>query len=425
VGEPRLFVIAGIVSIMVGTSVLLVACAEQAWAQGSITGAGSSPTASSPSTIPPAGFPAGAPTTSTPPLPRPITPKLVPPPPLLATNAPLAPKTVVTLDMFTPMSGVAVAHVPTGLQPGGRLYLVRTIDGGRRWRVSGSLPSWVTGSQTFQGAMGFISPATGYVSDFNSNHTVLTHDGGHTWLRVRVPGLITGLTLVGHSLWVTTERCSTSPCHTDLLTLGVGRLAPATVEPIPASGSSPRLAADETLLSRPAPAEGLFTEAGEGLLETVDEGRTWSPVDDPCQGRLGVAGLVDPTPERWILYCSVDMGMHQGENQLWVTTDGGDHWSLTAQGTSTASLSTVGDIGGEAFGGLAMSGNGQVLWLLSAVGGLAYSTDGGTHWWHAGLDSEGYFERVVTVGSTTEAWLPVPGIGLYRTLNGETWTRLA
>jgi photosystem II stability/assembly factor-like uncharacterized protein len=401
------------------TSVLLVALAAQAWAQGSPTRAGSNST-----TIPPPGFPSGSPTTSTPPIPRRTTPKPVPPPPLLAMDAPLLPKTVVAMAMFTTTSGVAVAHVPTGYQPGGRLYRVRTIDGGRQWRVSGSLPAWVTGTQTCQGAIGFTSPTTGYVGDFNSNRTVFTRDGGRTWSRVKIAGLITGLTLVGHSLWVTTDRCTTSPCHADLVTLGVGQLTPGTVEPIPASGSSSGLADDETLLNRPVPAEGFFTEAGEGLIETVDAGLTWSPVDDPCQGRLGVAGLVSPTPESWILYCSVDMGMHQGENQVWVTTDDGDHWSLIAEGTSTASGSSIGDIGGEAFGGLAMSGNGQVLWLLSTVGGLSYSIDGGTHWWHAGLDSEGYFERVVTVGSTTEAWLPVPGIGLYRTLNGETWTRL-
>ena len=143
-------------------------------------------------------------------------------------------------------------------------------------------------------------------------------------------------------------------------------------------------------------------------------------MQDPCQG-IGIAGLVSPTPDRWILYCSQDMGMHQGPNQLWVTTDAGRHWVLTAEGGNN--IPAIGNIGGEIAGEFAMSGNGQILWLLGGVGGISYSTDGGTDWHQTQLNTGGYLTPFVTFGAT-EAWFPVPGTGLFRTLDAKTWSRL-
>jgi len=115
--------------------------------------------------------------------------------------------------------------------------------------------------------------------------------------------------------------------------------------------------------------------------------------------------------------------MSQGPNQLWVTTDGGADWVLIAAGGP--GFPSIGTFEIEISGGFSISGNGRVLWLLGMLSGVAYSTDGGTDWKQTQLNTDGSAAaQIVTLGAT-EAWLPEPGIGLYRTLNGVTWTRLA
>lgn len=377
-----------------------------------------------------------APTTSTPPPPRTTIPP--PLPPLLGVNAPILPRTVTTMDMFTPTVGVAIAHVPA-LAPGGRYYLVRTVDGGRKWRVAGSLGARMAPVPTIGGepSMAFVSPTEGYVTLGGYSHrTFFTDDGGRSWSLVMIPGTVNGegplgaLALVGHALWMTTTTCRgvgrRSTCGSDLVTLAVGRLTPATVERIPAPsrvGYSSLDAQTATLLARPDENEGLFTEQYHPtILETVDDGRSWTEVDDPCPD-LGAAGLVSSTPGDWILYCNQDMGMSQGPNQLWVTTDGGADWVLIAAGGP--GFPSIGTFEIEISGGFSISGNGRVLWLLGMLSGVAYSTDGGTDWKQTQLNTDGSAAaQIVTLGAT-EAWLPEPGIGLYRTLNGVTWTRLA
>lgn len=75
-------------------------------------------------------------------------------------------------------------------------------------------------------------------------------------------------------------------------------------------------------------------------------------------------------------------------------------------------------------GDLTMSGNGQDLWMLGAVCCVVESTDGGTEWRPISLQTGGYPADIVTAGPT-EAWLALPGTGLYRTVNGITWSRLS
>ena len=72
---------------------------------------------------------------------------------------------------------------------------------------------------------------------------------------------------------------------------------------------------------------------------------------------------------------------------------------------------------------LTISGNGRVLWLLGAVGGVESSTDGGGDWTGARINTGGYDTALGTAG-LTDAWLPLPGYGLYRTSNGTTWAKL-
>lgn len=401
---------------------------------------GSSSVTATPATLP-GGRATATPTTATSPPPRQLKPAPLPAP--LRVDAPVPPRAVVALTMFSPTSGVAVAHVPPpsfGRAPSrpqtGRSYLVHTLDGGLGWRVTGPLPAALTPTPTSydQLAMAFRSPTEGYVTLAGySDRTFFTLNGGRSWSRVSVTGSVgglgynDGLSLIGDKLWMTSSRCrrvsAESRCSADLITVAVGRLTPTTIRPIPApSTTSFAGEAAAVLLGRPAEDEGLFVEEGSPstILETADAGASWIRVQDPCQS-VGIAGLVSPTPERWILYCSRDMGMHQGSNQLWVTTDAGQHWVLTAEGGYN--IPAIGNVGGEIAGEFAISGNGQILWLLGGVGGISYSTDGGSDWQQTRLNTGGYLASFATVGGS-EAWYPVPGTGLFRTLNGMIWTRL-
>jgi len=352
----------------------------------------------------------------------------------LSAGAALPSRAVVAVDMLSPQVGVGIAHLPASSEHGGRSYLALTADGGSHWQVSGSLPRLMVPSQTYQVAMAFISPDEGYVTLLGANRAVFTDDAGRTWSPVKLPGRPTGLDLVGRSLWVTTDLCParfipTPLCPTDLVTLRAGQLSP-TVLPIPAMGpvlSSPAVRSktfQATLLARIGIAAGIAAEGQEGLpvslLQTRDAGRSWTLLQNPCD-RLDVIGLVHPTAQHWILYCNLDGGMNQGTNQMWDTTDAGRHWHLTAEGSETGAH--IGNIGAGMSGDLTLSGNGRIIWLLGAVGGITESTDGGHHWDSQNIDTGGYDGRIVTVGATG-GWLALPGIGIYRTLNGATWTLL-
>jgi hypothetical protein len=352
----------------------------------------------------------------------------------LPAGAALPAGAVVAMDMLSPQVGVAIAHIPAGTDDGGRSYLAQTADGGSHWQVSGSLPATMTPSQTYQVAMAFTSPRDGYVTLLSSRRTIFTGDRGRTWSAVKLPGQPTGLYLAGTSLWITTDLCTAGSrppplCPTDLARLRVGQLTPAAVVPIPAAGPVLGSAVHSTtfqatLLARIGAAAAIVAEGQEGLpvslLQTQDAGRSWTVLYNPC-GRLDVAGLAHPTAQHWILYCNLSGGMNQGTSQLWTTADAGLEWQLVAEASETGP--PRGNIGAGIAGDLSLSGNGRILWLLGAVGGIADSTDGGQQWQSQNINTGGYDGRIVTAGASG-AWLPLPGVGIYRTLTGATWALL-
>lgn len=285
-------------------------------------------------------------------------------------------------------------------------------------------------------SMEFASVTEGYVNLGGTTDTGFTDNGGRTWSVVKVPSQPTDLSIADGSLWITATHCplnssDTSLCPTELARYAVAARSPSVVSVIPVEG--PVLSesvnanfAQTTLWIRHGE-EGLVTEGStDGLhtsiLGTVDAGHHWTVISDPCT-ELEVAGLVQLSASHFALYCNLDGGMHQGMNQLWTTTDNGQVWALTAQGSEEDPSQDVGNIGDGMMGDLTASGNGSILWTLGDVDGLSYSTKGGSIWGGAPLVTDGYPGQIVTVGAT-EAWLPLPGLGLYRTLNGTQWTQL-
>ena len=114
--------------------------------------------------------------------------------------------------------------------------------------------------------------------------------------------------------------------------------------------------------------------------------------------------------------------MNQRATRLYTTSDQGAIWTLTAEGNIEGP--TLGSIGDGMAGDLTVSGDGRVLWLLGSVEGISSSTDGGLDWTTAPIQTGGYDTDLAAAGPTG-AWLPLPGIGLYHTTNGTTWSRLS
>jgi photosystem II stability/assembly factor-like uncharacterized protein len=337
--------------------------------------------------------------------------------------------------MFSPEVGVAMAHMPPTAFGKGIYYVVRTIDGGIKWHVSGRLPTKVTPSQPELLSMAFASPKEGYVSLLGPNHTKYTDNGGRTWSVVSVPGEPNSLSLQGRSLWITSYHCTVrfsteGRCPTDLSIYKVGDLRPASVRKVPALGHfstfGDTVPVQATLWSRLGNV-GVGSQGGDGpssdIVVTKDAGRSWNLIKAPC-GRIPTGELVMRNVSTWVLYCALDGGMHQGTNELWSTSDSGAIWNLVSQGSEQDLYPTVGNIGSGMMGDLTTSRNGQTLWLLGSVTGIDVSTDGGRQWTGVDLGTNGYPSQIATAGAT-DAWLPLPGIGLYRTTNGTTWESLA
>ncbi len=357
----------------------------------------------------------------------------------------IAPEDVLALQMVTPSDGVAVAFWPSPVVHGGdccngapahhRDYLVVTGDGGARWRVTGELPVGVNPSQSYGIQMAFGTIAEGYVESTETNAIVFTADAGRTWSLLHPPGQATSISLRGSVLWVVSNLCraSTTPpslCPSRLLTYISGHLAPASDLPIPTEGivasrgvSGPFRAA--SLLDRLGPSSAVVEEGSEGspssLLFTSDSGQQWTVLDDPCEG-LVPTGLVAPTPTSWDLYCQLDGGMNQGETRFYTTSDQGKTWALTASANEQGN--TLGSMGDVMADDLTLSSDGHVLWLLGSVGGIKSSTDGGSDWTNALVQTGGYPAELAVAGRTS-AWLPLPGIGLYHTINGTSWSKIS
>jgi photosystem II stability/assembly factor-like uncharacterized protein len=340
---------------------------------------------------------------------------------------------ILALQMFNPDDGVAVA-VPDAAT-GHRDYLAATDDGGTTWRVAGDLPGDVDPTHAFDLRMAFAGPGVGYVQTIDPvAATVSTVDGGRTWVALDTPGQSTALSLDGPDLWIVANVCPTTTtapelCPSRLLTYRRGRPTPLDERPIPTMGivASPGIAGTvraAVLLDRLGTGSAVVEEGGEGspssLLVTGDSGRHWTELDDPCEG-LDPSGLVAITPTAWDLYCQLDGGMNQGEAAVYASSDQGRTWTLRAAANEQGN--TLGRLGDGISGDLTRSGDGRVLWLLGSVGGVMDSTDGGRDWTDVTLQTGGDDTELATAGST-DAWLPLPGTGLYRTSDATRWTKL-
>jgi len=361
-----------------------------------------------------------------PPKPEAVVPAVMP------TTLPAA--QVGSLQMFTGALGVGIGGIKEPDDLAGPVYFLSTSDGGTTWSVTGALPVRLTRYQLTSPDLAFENPATGYldVYDRAKHHDVVlfTSDGGAEWHAVTVTGIPTSVSLDGQSLWVVAYLCSKptqSPgdCPSQLLTYDVGTFVPSSSNPVPVE--APAVFPEATLLRRLGPTEGVFSVGGStpgprALLVTSNAGSSWQQVVNACTVlsaplTLSPSGLVALGPGDWLLLCVQPAGMENYNSALYRTGDGGASWQLVAEHSVTPKLSDVGNIGAS---GIAVSGDGDTLWM-TGLNGLSWSKDGGLDWSSAkGVTTGGVFASFASAASS-DAWLAAPFKGLYFTANGTTW----
>ena len=300
------------------------------------------------------------------------------------------------LQMLTSKVGVGVAPITTYAGALVRAYLVRTGDAGSTWHVTGIFPKgfypWTTA---------FTTPVQGYV--INSTGAHFTKNGGRSWSRVETSGAPLSISVKDRAIWIPVENCVTSamqgPCSTHLDAYSEGELVPKSVTSLPTN---------QPELVEIGPTSGYSFEISAfrgDVLFTSNSGATWHAVANPCQRHQISYGVVTSV-KRLSLFCGMSTNGAPGPTVFFRSQNGGISWSKVSAVPNVGAGDDVGSAG-------------PFLWVLTPT--LWESSDGGRDWSVVSNVIYGPSGNIATYGNS-EAWHVVPGHGIYRTLDGETWT---
>ncbi|HEY1825541.1 MAG TPA: hypothetical protein VGG21_06230 [Acidimicrobiales bacterium] len=319
-------------------------------------------------------------------------------------GAPIPGTTLSYLQMLSATIGVGISPVYPDLQSEpSRRYLVRTIDGGRSWRVAGVFPK-----DFYPRATAFKTPEAGYVMSL-SQGSLFTTNGGKTWSRVTTSKDPLSISIRGNVVWIDANSCQTAmngPCSMHLDTYQFGRLAPTSISSIPSN---------QPHMSQVGPTSG-YVIGGSGqtggtygkIFVTQNSGKSWRSVPNPCE-KGSILGGSAPSLTELFIYCQNAPDKY-GSAFLYSSFNAGKSWS------GPFSTPGLGLISGA-------SSNGTFLWQLDRDG-ILWVGDAGGHVWEPDPNvatGEGHVDLAITTYGTSSAWYPVLGVGVYRTLNGRWW----
>ena len=316
-----------------------------------------------------------------------------------AVGAPILALKLTRMQMLTSSVGVGVAPITT--YSGGlvQAYLVRTNDAGATWSVAGDLPKgfypWTTA---------FSSTDEGYV--INGGAALFTDDAGRTWSHVTITGGPLAVSVNGAVVWIEVERCPhgamNARCYTYLDAFAMGRLSPSSVTKVPT---------DQPVITQVGPSSG-YAIGNDGVMThpyvTSNSGTTWRVVKSPCARHESPDGFVASTT-MLLAYCTNDVSTSAATTTLFTTNDAGATWQKKFPVGQTGVGAVVGTTG-------------QFLWSLND-GTFAESSDAGRTWVTRSNVKYGTNGEIVSFGAH-EAWHVLTGQGIYRTLNGTSWTLL-
>ena len=299
----------------------------------------------------------------------------------------------------------------------------------------GSRPSQVILRTTV--TLAFVSTKVGFVD--NGIVLVSTVDAGMHWEAVRLGDQVADVSLVGSSAWAVVVGCP--------LTATMTAHCPAAVDTaeVGPNGAglwhSHRLPIDaipgaEPTMARPSASVGLLTgllwpdDNKNPVLVTDDGGGRWRTAGTPCArgGWLGagpIAAAEYTDKSGWWLLCNGGgPGMGTDLKAIEWSRDEGRVWSQLAAFTSVVPYRNQGNIPGGDAGPLVATTRLR-LWFLTA-NYLSTSADGGRNWttFH-GIHLNGGGEiATFSFADPSHGWLAVPGVGLWRTVNGRSWRKL-
>jgi hypothetical protein len=332
------------------------------------------------------------------------------------------------------------------------INLVRTSDGGASWRVLARLP-WLKQRTfiPFYYSDSYVNEQVAnqlmiidgdlYVASPTGTRIYLSRNEGESWHRVQLVGQLRGADVDGQELWITTSRCAkltatSDRCNSYLFTYRQGSLHPSSQARIPGSAETalvqpdvspgPRYYRQALFMGGVGKAGGVFVDADTvgdiraTLWLTTDAGATWHNLEDPCRSLLETA-LVTTPATRWVLYCSLDGGMNQGTNELFSSGDDGTTWHLFAAANEGRTLH-VGHFDDAMSAEFQASGDGVDFWQEPSVGPFVESGDRGLTWHRlsGGFQSQAPIDAL----GPSDAWVVQPGTGIWRTINGTSWSLL-
>jgi photosystem II stability/assembly factor-like uncharacterized protein len=207
--------------------------------------------------------------------------------------------------------------------------LLTTADGGRHWRVTGTVA---------RGIELFPVRDSRTVYALTGNAMLRTSDAGLHWRRVA---------------WGPAVVSFVTPMHGWRLGRG-------------------------TTFAQPPP-----------LYETRDAGRHWTTRVDPCDGDYGLPAALSfaSTVRGWVVCNTQATSGYQGK-EVWTTSDGGTRWTLKGRTHPIAPpepKQQVGNLPGYGYpiGGTFLAD--RHGWLLQGRGYMLVTGDGGTTWRHSPL----------------------------------------
>jgi photosystem II stability/assembly factor-like uncharacterized protein len=342
---------------------------------------------------------------------------------------------------------------------GASTVLAATDDAGQTWRVvNDSLPADLPAQLEFADAThGYLWGGTP-----SAQGTVplwVTSDGGRTWVQAPVGPVVSDVSAIGADVWavVGTRPISSLPLADAYpVTVDVSMddgltWTPTTASP-PVSEEPGISIADQDLeLARITPARAYVLSFAPGrtpsgitvgqLGYTSDGGQSWQQRPDPCPRYFdfGQEIAASGTDDLWMVCASQPTSGSQAK-ALYRSSDGGQHWTLTAAANAPV---LSGNVSLPAAGGLPVGGyvspdslgheNLAVLtpdaaWLFPDHFGVFQTTDGGHAWSRvsglarAGLVGGGSGNIVFV--DAHHGWVCEVGAGLWRTTDGVHWRHL-
>jgi hypothetical protein len=304
------------------------------------------------------------------------------------------------LEMLSANVGVGVAPLTTDSGRLVRALLVETSDGATSWRVTGVIPlrfgyPWLTA---------FYSRRRGYLVGSGSE-VLYTSDAGRTWVRVASKGSPSAISIKGSVVWISTQSCHGSTggtCSELVESYRVGGLRPE---------YQSKLNLNSPLIAQVAPNAGYAIESsssGGDILFTTNDGKSWRAVQSPCE-HLQLAGGAVSSQSRLFVFCVQAITPGSEGGHLWASDNGGVSWSVRSASPSMGFAR-------------AASGNGEFVWTISPQA-LEVGSEGGRVWTQLTRFRDGLGGDLATFGAT-EAWCAYVGHGIFRTLNGASWSVL-